>query len=89
MAQQNMDFIGTVEEGRCLYRIAKFWYRILQMEEEELLKCCCDWHIGNLKQGRYAASLREELYKIGMGYIWQNGKDWDIKVIDEIIYILL
>jgi hypothetical protein len=36
---------------------------------------------GNLKEENWAVSLREELYKIEMGCIWQNGKDGDIGVI--------
>jgi hypothetical protein len=33
-----------------------------------------------LKEESLANSLRDELHKIGLGYIWQNGKDWDIRV---------
>jgi hypothetical protein len=36
---------------------------------------------GNLKRESWTASLREELHKIGMGCIWQNGKDGDIIII--------
>jgi hypothetical protein len=37
-------------------RIAVFWCGILQMEQEELLKCC-DWQIVNLKWESWLASL--------------------------------
>ena len=66
---------------KTICRIAKFWYGILQMEEEEMLKCCWNWQRGILKQRSWAASLREELYKTGLGYVWQNVKDWDIRVL--------
>jgi hypothetical protein len=49
------------------------------MEQEELFKCCWNWQRGNLKQRSWAASLREE-YTAGLGYVWQNRKDWDIRV---------
>lgn len=45
------------------------------MKQEELLKCCYDWHIGNLRRKNWAASFRGELHKTGQVYIWQNGKD--------------
>jgi len=28
----------------------KYWYRILLMEQDELLKCITEWQTGNLKQ---------------------------------------
>jgi len=37
-------------KGRCFFRIAKFWYRSLHMKQEELLKCCYVWWIGNLRR---------------------------------------
>jgi len=54
---------------KTICRIAKFWYRTLQMEQEELLKCCWNWHRGNLKHRSWAASLREELYKTRLGCV--------------------
>lgn len=39
------------------------------MEQEELLKCCWNWHRGNLKHRSWAASLREELYKTRLGCV--------------------
>jgi hypothetical protein len=35
--------------GKIFCRASKLWCRILQKEQEELLKCCYDWKIGNLK----------------------------------------
>ena len=72
---------GDSKTEKTICKIAKFWYRILQMEQEELWKCCWNWQRGNLKQRSWAASLREELYKTGLGYAWQNGKDSDISVL--------
>lgn len=51
------------------------------MKQEELLKCCYDWQIGNLKWKNWAGSLRGKLYKMGQVYIWHKGKDWDIRLI--------
>lgn len=69
---------GAVEYGlgresrreKTICRIAKFWNRILHMEQEELLECCWNWQKGNLKQRSWGASLREELYKNRLGYVW-------------------
>jgi hypothetical protein len=35
-------------------RVATFWYGILQMEQEEVLKCY-DWQIGNQKNESWAS----------------------------------
>jgi hypothetical protein len=39
-------------KGKMFCRTAQFWCRILQMEQEKLLKYFNDWQIGNLKQQR-------------------------------------
>ena len=67
--------------GKMFTRIAKFCYTILQMEQEELFKRCYDWQIGNMKWERWASSLREEIYKTGLKYVWLNGKDCDTRLI--------
>ena len=46
--------------GRMFSGIAKFWCRILQMEQAELLKCCYDWQIVNMKRESWTASLKRE-----------------------------
>jgi len=60
-AEYRLGRDSRIEKMIC--RITKFWYRILQMEHEELLKCCWNWHRGNLKKRSWGARLREELYK--------------------------
>jgi hypothetical protein len=45
--------------GKIFCRTAEFWCRIVQMEQEKLLKYCYDCQIGNLD---YVCSLREEIY---------------------------
>ena len=67
--------------GKMFTRIAKFCYTMLQMEQEELLKRCYDWQIGNMIWERWASSVREEIYKTGLKYVWQNGKDCDTRLI--------
>lgn len=38
-----------------------------------------EWQVGNLKCERWAVSLRHELYKIGLRYIWldREGEDYE------------
>lgn len=37
-----------------------------------IFKTCYKWQAGSLKDRRWAASLRDESYKIGLGYISQH-----------------
>jgi hypothetical protein len=37
-------------KGKMLCTTMKYWYRILLMEQDELLKCCYKWQTGNPKQ---------------------------------------
>ena len=55
--------------GKVLCTIVKYWYRILFMEGDELLKCCHEWQTGNLKYGNWAMSLRSEWLN-GLGCVW-------------------
>jgi hypothetical protein len=36
-------------KGKMLCIIVKYWYRILLMDRDKLLKCCSEWQIGNPK----------------------------------------
>jgi hypothetical protein len=55
--------------GKVLCAIVKYWYRILFMERDELLKCCHEWQTGNMKHGNWAISLWSERLN-GLGCSW-------------------
>jgi hypothetical protein len=62
--------LGTESRRQQLvFRISKFWCRMLQVEQK-LLKCCYYWQIVNLKWENWVGSLREELYETGLEYFW-------------------
>jgi hypothetical protein len=41
----------------------------------KLIRYSYEWQVNNLKFGSWAKKLREELDKIGLGYIWQYPQD--------------
>jgi hypothetical protein len=55
------------------------------MEEDELLKCCYEWQIGNFKCGSWAVSPRDELYKTGLQYILLYRGGMDLKDMCQIM----
>jgi len=66
--------LGTESSRQEIFcRISKFWCRILQVEQE-LLKCYNDWQIVNQKWENWVASLREELYEMGLEYFVSKWK---------------
>ncbi|KDR17814.1 hypothetical protein L798_08243 [Zootermopsis nevadensis] len=82
--------VAEVELGRDSRRskvlglVTKFWLRILQMDRDDLVRRCYDWQVLNLKIGGWAKGVKEELDKLGLGYIWQDpqgrsvGRTWEI-----------
>jgi len=54
------ELFGECRRGRMFSGTVKFWFKILQMEQAELLKCCYDWQIINVKRGSWTASLKRE-----------------------------
>jgi len=44
-----------------------------------IVQMLLEWQVGNLKCERWAVSLRHELYKIGLRYIWldREGEDYE------------
>jgi hypothetical protein len=53
-----------------VFSVVKYWYRNLLMERDELLRCYYEGQTENLKCASWAVSPTDELYKIGLGYIW-------------------
>jgi hypothetical protein len=55
------EFRRERRRGRVFSGIAKFWCRILQMEQAEMLKWCYDWQIVNVKWDSWTANLKREV----------------------------
>jgi hypothetical protein len=42
------------------------------MDNQELVKKCCDWQKDNIKSDSWAKRVKEELEKIILASVWQN-----------------
>jgi hypothetical protein len=62
-----VDLGRDSRKSKVLRLATKFWLRILKMEKEDL-----DWQVRNLKIGGWAKRVKDELDKLGLGYIWQD-----------------
>jgi hypothetical protein len=51
----------------------------------DLLQCCYDYQTQNLKWEGWVISLRNEIHKIGLGYIWLAREGRDLKDICQMI----
>ncbi|KDR23460.1 hypothetical protein L798_08662 [Zootermopsis nevadensis] len=69
---EDLDYVYSIRRSKILGLVTKFWLRILQMDREDLVRGCYDWQVRNLKIGGWAKGLKEELDKLGLGYIWQD-----------------
>jgi hypothetical protein len=46
--------------------LVKYWFRILHMEKEDLVRMCYEWHMDNLKYESLETKLKEkEIDKLG------------------------
>jgi ribosomal protein L33 len=71
-----------------LCSVVKYWHRTLLMENDELLKCCYELQVGNLKCDGCPRHLSDRLYKIGLGCICLGSHGRDLKNIHQIIKTL-
>jgi hypothetical protein len=71
--------------GTMLCSVVKYWHRTLLMEKDELLKCCYELQVGNLKCDGCPRHLSNKLYKIGLGCICLDRHGRDLKNIRQII----
>jgi hypothetical protein len=48
------------------------------MEEQELVRECCEWEINNLKVAISGRELKVELDKLGLTYIYKQQQEIDV-----------
>jgi hypothetical protein len=61
--------------GKILSAATKYWVRVMQSVDEEPVRQCYKWQVGQPRVECWARRLREELDTIRLGYKWQNARE--------------
>jgi hypothetical protein len=65
--------------GRCLGQILKYWYHVMCLEKEGLIKQCYEWQNYNMGVKSWAMELKEELHNIGLAFVWRKQQECNMR----------
>ena len=66
------DFDDTI---RCKIRALKYWLQVIHCEQTKLRAICYNYQSRNVDCRCWANEIRNSLEKIGMGWVWEKGRE--------------
>ena len=70
-------------KGNPCHSQKKYWCRILSLDIEDPVKYCYEWRTRNMQMRCWAMELKEEMFNIGLSFMWTKQQQCNLKDITK------